>query len=68
MCSRFRSLFVSKKYSDLSIACRGQVFKVHRAVVCSRSAVLADLVDEGLGVSVALAALPGVLSTAIIVQ
>lgn len=43
------SLLLDGKYTDLEIKCGDKSFKVHRAVVCNKSAVLAkqcDLVSE----------------------
>ncbi|SMQ54779.1 unnamed protein product [Zymoseptoria tritici ST99CH_3D7] len=40
-------LSLDQKYADLEIHCGGQVFKVHRAVVCSASAVMAAQYDCG---------------------
>ncbi|KAI9781527.1 MAG: hypothetical protein M1839_005942 [Geoglossum umbratile] len=39
------SLFQSDKYSDLTITCGNEVFKVHRAVVCPRSKFFAAACD-----------------------
>jgi hypothetical protein len=36
---------VSKKYTDLIIRCSGKEFKVHCAIVCTRSSVLAGMVE-----------------------
>jgi len=41
----FEELMDSGKYSDLTIKCGDQEFRVHRAIVCSRSKPLAAMVD-----------------------
>ena len=41
------SLFGSEKYSDLTITTQHRSFKVHRAIVCSQSKVLAAMCDSG---------------------
>jgi len=46
------SLLVSPKYSDLTMVCHGQEFRVHRAVVCPQSPVLAAACDGNFEVSV----------------
>ncbi|PVH79555.1 hypothetical protein DL98DRAFT_630958 [Cadophora sp. DSE1049] len=38
-------LFESGKYADATICCEGTIFKVHCAIVCSQSNVLAKMVD-----------------------
>ena len=42
------SLLLDPKYSDLEIRCDGKTFRVHRAIVCSKSKVLAEECD-GVG-------------------
>jgi hypothetical protein len=37
MLAGYRKLLETGKFSDLTIKCRGESFKVHKAVVCSRS-------------------------------
>lgn len=39
------SLLRSEKYSDITIRCQGTTFKLHCAIVCTRSPVLAKRVD-----------------------
>ncbi|KAK4447994.1 hypothetical protein QBC34DRAFT_408651 [Podospora aff. communis PSN243] len=39
-------LFLSEKYSDLIICCRGKEFKAHRAIVCPQSSVLDAAVEN----------------------
>lgn len=39
------SLFESGEYSDFSIACNDRVFKVHKAIVCPQSPVLAAAIN-----------------------
>ncbi|KAM0805976.1 hypothetical protein BDR22DRAFT_884382 [Usnea florida] len=41
------SLLGSEKYSDLTITTQHRSFKVHRAIVCSQSKVLAAMCDSG---------------------
>ncbi|KAI9744176.1 MAG: hypothetical protein M1818_002328 [Claussenomyces sp. TS43310] len=41
------SLLHTGKYSDLGISCGAQFWKVHRAVVCTQSPVLAKMIDGG---------------------
>ncbi|KAI9781051.1 MAG: hypothetical protein M1839_006326 [Geoglossum umbratile] len=52
------SLFQSDKYSDLTITCGSEIFKVHRAVVCPRSKFFAAACDgrfkEGITSEIAL--------------
>ncbi|TVY20474.1 hypothetical protein LARI1_G001835 [Lachnellula arida] len=38
-------LRLSEKYSDMSLRCGNTVFRVHRAIVCTRSAVLDAAID-----------------------
>ncbi|KAK3719627.1 hypothetical protein LTR37_004164 [Vermiconidia calcicola] len=45
---RVGSLLIDPKYSDLEICCDGRTYLVHRAIVCSRSEVLAKECDDGL--------------------
>ncbi|KAH8663696.1 BTB/POZ protein [Tricladium varicosporioides] len=40
-------LMDSDKYSDLKLVCQGQEFKVHKAIVCIQSPVLAAACDSG---------------------
>ncbi|KAE8446178.1 hypothetical protein EG329_012403 [Mollisiaceae sp. DMI_Dod_QoI] len=47
MASALSSLFDSGKYSDLLIKCRGQKWKVHRAVVGMQSRPIAAALDGG---------------------
>ena len=42
-----RSLLGSEKYSDLTVTTQNSSFKVHRAIVCSQSKVLAAMCDSG---------------------
>lgn len=42
--SRLAPLLVSGEYSDLTLECQGEVFKVHKAIVCSHSPVIAAAV------------------------
>jgi hypothetical protein len=42
----------SSKYSDLTITCQGQVFKVHRTFVCPQSKPLAAHVESGFRESI----------------
>ena len=42
-----RSLFGSEKYSDLTVTTQDRSFKVHKAIVCSQSRVLAAMCDSG---------------------
>lgn len=41
------NLLISEKYSDLTIITQTRSFKVHRAVVCTQSKVLAAMSDSG---------------------
>ncbi len=43
-------LLKSEKYSDLTLKCHERAFKVHRAVVCTRSSVFAAAIDGGFKV------------------
>ena len=43
-------LMDSEKYSDLKFMCQGQEFKVHKAIVCTQSSVLAAACDGGFQV------------------
>lgn len=43
--NRFHELLSSAKYTDLTLVCDGQEFKVHRAIVCPQSTVMAAAVD-----------------------
>ena len=45
-------LMGSEKYSDLKFVCQGQEFKVHKAIVCTQSPVLAAACDGGFQVRV----------------
>lgn len=38
-------LLGSGDYSDLTLVCEGETFKVHRAIVCSQSPVIAAAVN-----------------------
>lgn len=38
-------ILTSEKYSDLKLVCQDQEFKVHKAIVCTQSPVLAAAVD-----------------------
>ena len=40
----------SEKYSDLKFVCQRQEFKVHKAIVCTQSRVLAAACDGGFQV------------------
>lgn len=41
------SLLISEKYSDLTITTEARSFKVHRAIICTQSKVLAAMSDSG---------------------
>ena len=41
----YADLLRSEKYSDLVIKCQDEEFKVHKAIVCSQSPVLAAACD-----------------------
>jgi len=43
----YEGLMSSQKYTDLTLSCQGQEFKVHRAIVCTQSPVLAAACDDG---------------------
>jgi hypothetical protein len=43
----------SKKYSDLKLVCQGEEFKVHKAIVCMQSPVLAAACDDVFQVNLA---------------
>lgn len=43
--SSFATLYETGKYSDLTLVCERQSFKVHKAVLCTQSAVLAAACD-----------------------
>ena len=43
-------LMDSEKYSDLKLVCQGLEFKVHKAIVCTQSPVLAAACDGGFQV------------------
>ncbi|EGC44075.1 conserved hypothetical protein [Histoplasma capsulatum var. duboisii H88] len=43
---RFAELMISGKYSDLVLECQGKQFRVHRAIVCGHSPVLAAACDS----------------------
>ena len=38
-------LRLSGRYSDLTIECKGKTFRVHCAIVCTQSKVLAAMID-----------------------
>lgn len=42
----FGHLLKTGQYSDLTLACQGKEFKVHKVVVCSQSEVLAATIRE----------------------
>jgi hypothetical protein len=46
------STLAGGKYSDLTIACKGEIFKVHRMVVCLQSKPLAAHIDGAFRVSI----------------
>ena len=48
--SSLSDLFTSSKYSDLTIRCGSDLYKVHRAVVCQRSQFFAAACDSGFKV------------------
>jgi hypothetical protein len=39
------SLLATGEYSDMEIKCNGEIFKVHRSILCIKSPVLKDMVD-----------------------
>ena len=43
--SDLHKLLLSEKYSDLTFACNGEEFRVHKAVVCIQSPILAAACD-----------------------
>ncbi|OXV05207.1 hypothetical protein Egran_07025 [Elaphomyces granulatus] len=43
----YEELMRSQKYTDLTLSCQGQEFKVHRAIVCTESSVFAAACDDG---------------------
>lgn len=45
-------LMDSEKYSDLKLVCQGLEFKVHKAIICTQSPVLAAACDGGFQVKV----------------
>lgn len=49
--SSLGNLLLDDKYTDLEIKCSGESFRVHRAVVCNKSAVLAEQCENGFLVS-----------------
>jgi hypothetical protein len=49
--SGLAQLMGSDKYSDLTFVCEGQKFKVHRAVVCTQSPVIAAACDGAFKVN-----------------
>ena len=46
------STLANGKYSDLTITCKGEIFKVHRMVVCLQSKPLAAHIDGAFRVSI----------------
>ncbi len=44
------SLMITGKYSDLMIECQGVEWRVHKAIVCMRSVVMAKMVESGMKV------------------
>jgi len=44
---------MSEKYSDITLKCGETIFKVHRAIVCTRSPVLAAAFDGNFKVRLA---------------
>ena len=45
-----REMMLSQKYTDLVLCCQGKEFKVHKAIVCTQSPVLAAACDGGFKV------------------
>jgi hypothetical protein len=43
-------LMGAEKYSDIKLVCQGQEFKVHKAIVCTQSSVLAAACNRGFQV------------------
>ena len=43
-------MMMSQKYTDLVLCCQGKEFKVHRAIICTQSPVLAAACDGGFKV------------------
>ena len=48
--SGLSNIFGSSKYSDLTVCCGSDVYKVHRAVICPRSDFFAAACDSGFKV------------------
>ncbi|KAK4910935.1 hypothetical protein LTR49_020461 [Elasticomyces elasticus] len=46
--SDIATLMDNKKYSDLTISCHGHNFKVHKAIMCSASSVIAAACDNDM--------------------
>jgi BTB/POZ domain-containing protein len=51
MLAGYRKLLETGKFSDLTIKCRGESFKVHKAVVCSRSPFFMKACDSNFQVA-----------------
>ena len=47
-----RELMLSQKYTDMVLCCQGKEFKVHRAIICTQSPVLAAACDGGFKVCI----------------
>ncbi len=45
-------LMLSEEYSDLSFSCRGEMFQVHKAIVCPQSSVIQAAVKSGFKASI----------------